>query len=113
MEKEKKVEKAAGIDLTAAAPWRFSAAFFFSSAGLSWLLSLSRFFPFFLPLPTPIDRVSPNRGLKARHEADSLEPAEWSERLTSWQGGLARRCRRRIDPRCFLRFLTFLGRVLC
>ena len=36
------------------------------------------------------------------------EAAEWSERLTSRQGGLARRCRRRIDPRCFLHFLLVL-----
>ena len=57
------------------------------SAGSSWLLSHTRFFPFFLPLPTPVDRVSPNRCLKARHEADSFEPAEWSERLPSRRSG--------------------------
>ena len=59
--------------------------------------------------PTCIDRVSLNRSLKARHEADSFEPAEWSEQLTSRKGVLARRCRRRIDPRCFLHFLLFLS----
>ena len=59
----------------------------FSSASLSWLLSHARFFPFFLPLPTPVDRVSPNRCLKARHEADSFDPAEWSERLPSKRSG--------------------------
>ena len=31
--------------------------------------------------------ASPNRGLKARHKADTFEPAEWSERLTSWRWG--------------------------
>ena len=41
---------------------------------------------------------------QARHKADSFEPAKWSERLTSRQGGLARHCRRRIDPHCFLHF---------
>ena len=65
----------------------------FSSSGSSWLLCLSRFFPFFLPLTNPIDRVSPNRCLKARHEAVSFEAAEWSERLTSrrvgWLGAAA------------------------
>ena len=35
----------------------------------------------------PVDRVSPNRCLKARHEADSFEPAEWSERLPSRRSG--------------------------
>ena len=35
----------------------------------------------------PIDRVSPNVAFKARHEADSFEPAEWSERLTPGQSG--------------------------
>ena len=42
---------------------------------------------------SPIDRVSPNRCLKARHEAVSFEAAEWSERLTSgrvgWLGAAA------------------------
>ena len=44
-------------------------------------------FPSFSLWPTPIDRVSPNRWFKARHEADSFEPAEWSERLTSRRAG--------------------------
>ena len=52
----------------------FSCLSLFSSAGSSWLLSHARFFPFFLPL-------------KARHEADSFEPAEWSERLPSRRSG--------------------------
>ena len=65
----------------------FSSLSPFSSAGSSWLLSLSRFFPFFLPLTNPIDRVGPNRCLKVRHEAVSFEAAEWSERLTSWRVG--------------------------
>ena len=38
--------------------------------------------------------------------------AEWSEWLTSRQSGLARRCRRRIDPRCFLHCLLFLHFLL-
>ena len=44
-------------------------------------------FPSFSLFPTPVDRVSPNRCLKARHEADSFEPAEWSERLPSRRSG--------------------------
>ena len=45
-------------------------------------------FPFFSLFPgNPIDRVSPNCCLEARHEADSFEPAEWSERLTSGRAG--------------------------
>ena len=38
------------------------------------MLTHALFFPFSLPLPTPIDRVCPKRCLKARHEADSFEP---------------------------------------
>ena len=63
--------------------WRFSAAFLLSLApvrpGCSLFLAS---FPSFSLWPTPIDRVSPNRCLKARHEAVSFEAAEWSERLT-------------------------------
>ena len=60
----------------------------FSSAGSSWLLSLFlASFPSFSFFPTPIDRVSSSRCLKARHEADSFEPAEWSERLASRRAG--------------------------
>ena len=44
-------------------------------------------FPSFSLWPTPIDRVSPNGCLKARHEAVSFEAAEWSERLTSRRVG--------------------------
>ena len=50
-------------------------------------LTLSLSFPSFSLWPTPIDRVSPNRCLKARHEAVSFEAAEWSERLTSRRVG--------------------------
>ena len=45
------------------------------------------FFPFFLPPPTPNRPCQSERSPKARHEADSLEPAEWSERLTPRQSG--------------------------
>ena len=65
----------------------------FSSAGSSWLLSLSRFFPFFLPLTNPHRPCQSKPLLKARHEAVSFEAAEWSERLTSrrvgWLGAAA------------------------
>ena len=44
-------------------------------------------FPSFSLFPTPVDRISPNRCLKARHKADSFEPAEWSERLPSRRSG--------------------------
>ena len=68
--------------------WRFSAAFLLSLAlvrpGCSLFLAS---FPSFSLFPTPIDRVSSSRCLKARHEADSFEPAEWSERLTSRRAG--------------------------
>ena len=44
-------------------------------------------FPSFSLWPTPIDRVSPNRCLKARHKAVSFEAAEWSEQhLGGWAG---------------------------
>ena len=74
--------------------WRFSAAFLLCLApvrpGCSLFLAS---FPSFSLWPTPIDRVSPNRCLKARHEAVSFEAAEWSERLTSgrvgWLGAAA------------------------
>ena len=57
-------------------------------------------FPSFSLLPTPNRPCQSERSSKARHEADSFEPAEWSERLTpTWAVGLARRCRRRFDPR--------------
>ena len=75
--------------------WRFSAAFllFLAPVRPGCSLSLSRFFPFFLHLTNPIDRVSPNRCLKASHEAVSFEATEWSERLTSrrvgWLGAAA------------------------
>ena len=76
--------------------WRFSAAFLLSLApvrlGCSLFLELASF-PSFSLWPTPIDRVSSNRCLKARHEAVSFEAAEWSERLTSrrvgWLGAAA------------------------
>ena len=81
---------------------------FFSIYFLFFLFPF-RFFPFFLPLPYPIDSVSPNRCLKARHKADSFEPAEleWSERRTSRQGRQAGCCRRRSDY-CSCHFLLSL-----
>ena len=74
--------------------WRFSAAFLLSLApvrpGCSLFLA---FFPSFSLCPTPIDRVSPNRCIKAQHGAVSFEAAEWSERLksrrASWLGAAA------------------------
>ena len=39
-------------------------------------------FPSFSLFPTPVDCVSPDR-----YEADSFEPAEWSERLPSRRSG--------------------------
>ena len=45
------------------------------------------FFPFFLPPPNPNRPCQSERSSKARHEADSFEPAEWSERLTPGQSG--------------------------
>ena len=74
--------------------WRFSAAFLLCLApvrpGCSLFLAS---FPSFSLWPTPIDRVSPSRCLKARHEAVSFEAAEWSERPTSrrvgWLGAAA------------------------
>ena len=49
----------------------------------------------------PIGRVSPNRRPEARLEADSFEPAEWSEwRIPQAEGSWAGwRCSRRFDPR--------------
>ena len=48
--------------------------------------------------------VGLKRTMKCSDHSPSLaELAEWSEQLTSWQGGLAGRCCRRIDP-CFLYF---------
>ena len=45
------------------------------------------FFPFFLPPPNPQSTCQSERTSKAHHEADSFEPAEWSERLTPRQSG--------------------------
>ena len=68
-----------------------------SCAGLSWLPLPLVSFPFVCPLPTPNRPCQSKRSPKARHEADSFEPAEWSEWLRAVR--LARRCRRRFDPR--------------
>ena len=68
--------------------WRSSAAFLLSLALVRPVCSLFlASFPSFSLFPTPIDRVSSSRCLKARHEADFFEPAEWSERLTSRRAG--------------------------
>ena len=45
------------------------------------------FFPFFLPPRNPNRPCQSERSPKARHKADSFEPAEWSERLTPGQSG--------------------------
>ena len=52
-----------------------------------WLPLLLVSFPSFSLLPTPNRPCQSERRLKARHEADSFEPAEWSERLTPGQLG--------------------------
>ena len=63
-----------------------SAAILFC-AGSSWLpLSLASF-PSFSLFPTPNRPCQSERSPEARHEADSFEPAEWSERLTPGQLG--------------------------
>ena len=68
--------------------WRFSAASLSSLAPMRPGCSLALvFLPSFSLFPPRRPCVSPNRGLKARHEADSFEPAEWSERLTSRRSG--------------------------
>ena len=58
-----------------------------SCAGSSWLPLPLVSFPSFSLLPTPNRPCQSERSLKARHEADSFEPAEWSERLTPGQSG--------------------------
>ena len=59
-----------------------------SCAGSILAVSVCLFFPFFLLLPTTPNRpCQSERGSKARHEADSFESAEWSERLTPGQSG--------------------------
>ena len=45
------------------------------------------FFPSFSLFPTPNRPCQSERSSKARHEADSFEPAEWSEWLTPGQSG--------------------------
>ena len=58
-----------------------------SCAGWSWLpLPLVSFPPFSL-VSTPNRPCQSERSPNARHEADSFEPAEWSERLTPGQSG--------------------------
>ena len=58
-----------------------------SCAGSSWLPLLLVSFPSFSLLPTPHRPCQSERSSKARHEADSFEAAEWSERLTPGQSG--------------------------
>ena len=58
-----------------------------SCAGSSWLPLPLVSFPSFSLLPTPNRPCQSERSSKARHEADSFEPAEWSERLTPGQSG--------------------------
>ena len=86
--REEKVEKA-GLDPAAAAPSqpdRLDGSRSDHSAGskesASWR-ALRQWFG--LTRSTGLGK--PNRCLKARHEADSFEPAEWSERLPSRRSG--------------------------
>ena len=58
-----------------------------SCAGSSWLPLPLVSFPSFSLLPTHNRPCQSERSSKARHEADSFEPAEWSERLTPGQSG--------------------------
>ena len=57
-------------------------------AGSSWLPLPLVSFPSFSLLPTPNRPRQSECSYKARHEANSFEPAEWSERLTPGQSGL-------------------------
>ena len=72
---------------------RSAAILLLSCAGSSWLPLPLISFPSFSLLPTPNRPCQSERSSKARHEADSFEPAEWSERLTpgqsGWQGAAA------------------------
>ena len=52
-----------------------------------WLPLPLVYFPSFSLLPTPNRPCQSERSSKARHEADSFEPAEWTERLTPGQSG--------------------------
>ena len=52
-----------------------------SCAGSSWLPLPLASFPSFSLFPTPNRPCQSERSPKVRHEADSFEPAEWSERL--------------------------------
>ena len=58
-----------------------------SCAGSCWLPLPLVSFPSFSLLPTPNRPCQSERSSKAHHEADSFEPAEWSERLTPGQSG--------------------------
>ena len=63
-----------------------------SCAGSFWLPLPLVSFPsfsllFFFPPPNPNRPCQSERSPKARHEADSFEPAEFSERLTPGQSG--------------------------
>ena len=58
-----------------------------SCAGSSWLPLPLVSFPSFSLLPSHNRPCQSERSPKARHEADSFEPAEWSEQLTPGQSG--------------------------
>ena len=58
-----------------------------SCAGSSWMPLPLVSFPSFSLLPTHNRPCQTERSSKARHDADSFEPAEWSERLTPGQSG--------------------------
>ena len=60
-----------------------------SCAGSSWLPLPIVSFPSFSLLPTPNRPCQSERSSKARHETDSFEPAERSERLTHDLGSRA------------------------
>ena len=64
-----------------------------SCASSSWLPLLHFSFPSFSLFPTPKRQCQSERSPKARHEANSFEPTEWSKRLTpgqlGWQGAAA------------------------
>ena len=70
-----------------------------SCAGSSWLPLPLVSFPSFSLLPTPNWPCQSGRSLKARHEADSFWTGWVIWATNTWAVGLARRCRRRFDPR--------------
>ena len=72
---------------------RSAAILFFVLPRFILAASSACFFPFFLPPPNPIRPFQFEHSSKVHHEADSFEPAEWSERLTpglsGWLGAAA------------------------